>query len=113
MCRELAAEATKLGGHPWLLSFSGMAEVLGWPERPPLVAESDRSRVLTSWAPYCEGVLPCQRFIPFAAVRQLSPEDFVRALALNMKVRPRDAVCFSAKKSLSLHAAFLEGDIKA
>ncbi|KAK9916307.1 hypothetical protein WJX75_001070 [Coccomyxa subellipsoidea] len=84
--RELAAEATKLGGHPWLLSFSGMAEVLGWPERPPLVAESDRPRVLTSWAPYCEGVLPCQRLIPFAAVRQLSPEDFVRALALNMKV---------------------------
>lgn len=68
-----------------------MAEVLGWPERPPLVAESDRPRVLTSWAPYCEGVLPCQRFIPFAAVRQLSPEDFVRALALNMKVRKGDA----------------------
>ncbi|BDA40805.1 probable bifunctional riboflavin kinase/FMN adenylyltransferase [Coccomyxa sp. Obi] len=84
--RALAAEAQKLGGHPWLLSFSGMANVLGWPERQPLVAVSDRPRVLTSWAPYCGGVVPLQRYIPFAAVRQLSPNDFVKVLALNLKV---------------------------
>lgn len=86
LCSSLAAEAAKMGGHPWLLSFSGMAEVLGWSERAPLVAESDRPRVLASWAPYCGGIVPCQRFIPFAAVRQLSPEEFVQVLALHLKV---------------------------
>lgn len=84
--RALAAEAAAAGEHPWLVSFSGMAEVLGWPSRPPLVADCDRARVLASWAPFCGGKAPCQRFIPFAAVRLMSPEEFVRVLALDMKV---------------------------
>ena len=33
---------------PWLLSFSGMAEVLGWEPRRPLVAPCDRARVLAT-----------------------------------------------------------------
>ena len=53
----------------------------------PLVADCDRARVLASWAPFCGGQGPCQRFIPFAAVRSMSPEEFVRVLALDLKVR--------------------------
>lgn len=65
---------------PWLLSFSGMAEVLGWEPRRPLVAPCDRARVLGSWAPACGGVAPRQRIVPFAAVRSMEPEEFVEAL---------------------------------
>ena len=65
---------------PWLLSFSGMAEVLGWEPRRPLVAPCDRARVLGSWAPACGGLAPRQRIVPFAAVRSMEPEEFVEAL---------------------------------
>ncbi len=85
-CRSLVAAAAELGGHPWLLSFSGMAEVLGWPTRLPLVAASDRERVLQMWGPACRGATPMQRFVPFAAVRSMSPEDFVRCLAQELQV---------------------------
>ena len=84
--RMLAKRAAELGGQPWLVSFSGMADVLGWPKRPPLVAEEDRGDVLASWAEQCGGLVPCQRFIPFAEVRSLSPEDFVRVLAEGVMV---------------------------
>lgn len=47
--------ALQLGGIPCLLSFSGMAEVLGWPARMPLVAHCDRDRVLRSWKSSCGG----------------------------------------------------------
>jgi phosphopantetheine adenylyltransferase len=48
--QALAAAALQLGGSPVLLSFSGMAAVLGWPQRKPLVAPCDRPRVLQLWA---------------------------------------------------------------
>ena len=32
-----------------LLSFSGMAEALGWAPRPPLTAPADRARVMLQW----------------------------------------------------------------
>jgi hypothetical protein len=69
-----------MGGTPWLLSFTGMAEVLGWPKRPPLVAEGDREGILESWAPMCQGLVPRQRSLPFAAVRHMSPQEFVDLL---------------------------------
>lgn len=66
--RALAAAAAALGGAPWMVSFSGMAEVLGWPARLPLVAPCDRQRVLDSWAPHCRGRQPRECEIPFAEV---------------------------------------------
>lgn len=78
--------AAALGSAPWLLSFSGMAEVLGWPSRSPLVAECDRARVLASWARACGGRAPRQRLVPFSAVRELAPADFVRVLAEDLQV---------------------------
>ena len=84
--RLLAQQAASCGATPYLLSFSGMAEVLGWPARLPLVAACDRSRVLTSWTPHCQGNTPRQRYIPFAMVRNLSPEEFVQTLVNDLQV---------------------------
>ncbi len=84
--RALAARAAELGGNPYLLSFSGMAEVLGWPPRLPLVATYDRPRVLQTWASACCGLVPRQLYIPFADIRSLPPEEFVRILAQDLQV---------------------------
>ena len=84
--RLLAERAAASGAHPHLLSFSGMAEVLGWPARLPLVAPSDRTRVLASWTSFCQGRTPRQRYIPFSMVRNLSPEEFVKVLAEDLQV---------------------------
>ena len=86
LCSSLAVRAARLGA-PWLLSFSGMAAVLGWPPRAPLVAECDRGRVLRSWAGACGGREPRLRMVPFAAVRGLQPAEFVHVLAEDLQVR--------------------------
>ncbi|KAF8059426.1 BGLU42 [Scenedesmus sp. PABB004] len=100
--RALAAAALALGGAPVLLSFSGMGGVLGWAPRRPLVAPCDRPRVLELWARQLaaerSGAPPPsqpqqgqreqqaapvsvrQRYIPFAAIRSMSPEAFVALL---------------------------------
>ncbi|KAK8617463.1 hypothetical protein V6N13_080379 [Hibiscus sabdariffa] len=83
--RELAVQASKVGT-PFLLSFVGMAEVLGWEPRPPIVAGCDRGRVLSSWAPYCGNVAPKECQIQFMSVRHLSPRQFVEKLAKELGV---------------------------
>ncbi|CAK7337846.1 unnamed protein product [Dovyalis caffra] len=77
--RELAIQASKFGA-PYLLSFVGMAEVLGWEPRAPIVAKCDRSRVLSSWAPYCGNLVPAEVQIDFSSVRHLTPQQFVEKL---------------------------------
>ncbi|EXB96386.1 Riboflavin biosynthesis protein ribF [Morus notabilis] len=84
--RELAIQASKVGP-PFLLSFVGMAEVLGWEPRPPIVAKSDRKRVLSSWAPYCGNMAPAEFQIEFSIVRHLSPREFVIKLSKDLGVR--------------------------
>ena len=84
-CRSLVTQAAGMGGQPWLLSFSGMAQVMGWTHRPPLVAPCSRSAVLQAWQPHCRGHVPLQRFIPFQQVRSMSPADFVLALAEDLQ----------------------------
>ena len=71
--RELVRVAAGLG-EPGILSFSGMAEVLGWPPRKPLLGKSERERVLRDWqvAQVCA--------LPFAELRELSPAAFVELL---------------------------------
>lgn len=78
--RALAAAAAALGGAPWMVSFSGMAEVLGWPARLPLVAPCDRQRVLDSWAAHCRGRQPRECEIPFSEVRGRGVQDDAEAL---------------------------------
>eukprot|EP00892_Ulva_mutabilis_P003028 jgi/Ulvmu1/12726/UM095_0030.1 len=85
--RCLVEEATQLGGYPCLLSFWGMAEVLGLAPRKPLTAAVDRSRVLSLWASHCSGVTPMQRNIPFASIRQMSAPEFVDLLWYELQIK--------------------------
>lgn len=84
--RELAMHASKTGT-PFLLSFVGMAEVLGWTYRPPIVAHCDRKRVLSSWAPYCRNVVPLEYQVEFSKVRSLSPRQFVERLSKDLRIK--------------------------
>ena len=76
---ELARRASKMGA-PILMSFGGMAEVLGWEEKLPVVAPGDRARVLEMWKAACEGKTVREHVIPFADIRRMSPEEFVSTL---------------------------------
>ncbi|CAL5210201.1 unnamed protein product [Lathyrus oleraceus] len=84
--RELAIQASR-AGPPFLLSFVGMAKVLGWEHRAPIVAKCDRKRVLSSWIPYCSNLVPEEFQIEFSSVRHLSPQQFVEKLSKELKVR--------------------------
>lgn len=83
--RELAIQAAKIGV-PFLLSFVGIAEVLGWENRLPIVAKCDRKRVLSLWAPLCGGVVPHEYHVQFSQVRYLSPRQFVERLSKELGV---------------------------
>eukprot|EP00899_Mesostigma_viride_P025598 jgi/Mesvir1/6222/Mv00902-RA.1 len=84
--RSLACRAAQLGD-PWLLSFTGMAEVLGWEPRLPLVAPCDRPRIMQLWAGPCGGTVPRECSLPFATVRGLTPQQFVETLAYDLHVK--------------------------
>ncbi|KAF3791645.1 FAD synthetase [Nymphaea thermarum] len=83
--RELAIQASK-AGTPFLLSFIGMAEVLGWAHKAPIVANCDRKRVLASWAPLCGNMVPLEYHVNFPNVRYLSPQQFVERLSKELGV---------------------------
>ena len=77
---RLAAVAAGMGA-PYLVSFGGMAEVLGWTPTLPVVATEDRERVCELWR--AEGLVSRElreHAIPFAAIRRMSPEEFVKTL---------------------------------
>ena len=77
--RELARAASKMGA-PYLVSFGGMAEVLGWAPKLNVVAQTDRARVRATWAEACGGKVPGEGVVPFADVRRMPPEAFVAFL---------------------------------
>ncbi|KAL8534892.1 hypothetical protein ACS0TY_010794 [Phlomoides rotata] len=83
--RELAIQAAKIGV-PYLMSFVGMAEVLGWKPRAPIVAKCDRKRVLSSWAPFCRNITPKEFELQFSQVRNLSPQKFIEKLTEELGV---------------------------
>lgn len=68
-----------------LLSFENMAEVLGWAPKKPVTAKRDRQRVLNEWSSSLfeefgnENVIR-EHGVSFAAIREMSPETFVRTL---------------------------------
>ena len=84
--RALAQAAAAMGCAPCLLSFWGMAEVLSLPPRQPLVPDCERPRILQQWAAACGGVAPVQRWLPFASIRKMAPEEFVALLARDLRV---------------------------
>ena len=71
--RALAERAVAQGEPVCLLSFSGMAETLGWQSRLPLTAPSDRARILAAWPGK-----PVEAELPFAEIRALDADGFVR-----------------------------------
>eukprot|EP00439_Symbiodinium_sp_Y106_P079746 s1527_g18.t1 len=71
--QALAQAARDMGFEPWMISFSGMAEVLGWKPRKPLLAPEHRLDVLRSFGAQ-------ERVLPFSQVQKLSPPDFVDLL---------------------------------
>ncbi|KAL9356678.1 hypothetical protein Peur_049931 [Populus x canadensis] len=68
--------------------FRGGSGIIGKPEDhsnkrwlAPVVAKCDRSRVLSSWAPYCGNLVPAEVQIEFSSVRHLTPQQFVEKLS--------------------------------
>ncbi|KAL6997351.1 FAD synthetase 2, chloroplastic [Sarracenia purpurea var. burkii] len=55
-------------------------------KRAPIVAECDRKRVLSSWAPYCGNKIPAEYRIEFSKVRHLDPLQFVEKLSKELGV---------------------------
>lgn len=73
------AEAASSQGAPTLLSFSGMAALLRWPPRHPVVAASERKRILADWSVRLPQPVS-QRVLPFSEIQGLSGERFLRML---------------------------------
>lgn len=67
--RRLAEAARRLG-EARLLRLTGLAEAFGWRPRPPLVAETDRARILAGWG---IGELA----VDIASIRHLDAAGFV------------------------------------
>lgn len=76
--RALIARAATLG-RPHLLTFSGMATILNWPARQPLVAVADRARVLAEWSQSLGRPVNAIA-LPFAEVQPMTPVDFIAHL---------------------------------
>ncbi len=66
-------------GQGALLSFSGMAVVLGWEERKPLLTDDERQRVLQSWSQEIGQNIEIIE-VSFADVRNLQPPAFIEYL---------------------------------
>lgn len=74
--RALIERAARLG-EPALLTFSGMAAVLGWrADWQPLVAPSDRARVLAGWSEQLGRPVRVLE-LPFADVQPLAATEFL------------------------------------
>lgn len=69
-------EAASRHGRPALLCFVGMAEILGWPQRPPLLSRAERDRVLQDWSREL-GQDIASIELPFAEMRTLQPVEFI------------------------------------
>lgn len=70
-------------GPPTVLRMTGMASVLGWAPRPPLVAEADRPRVLALWCEHIGHSIDVLRW-PFAQLRHLQAGEFCQVLSQEM-----------------------------
>lgn len=78
--RALAAAAARQAGEATLITFSGMAEVLGWTPRLPLLGVVERQRVLAQWSRSL-GAPVTEQVLPFAELRLLSAGAFLELLA--------------------------------
>ncbi len=77
--RALARAACAQAGQASLISFSGMAAVLGWPERLPLVAAAQRVRILAGWSQELQARV-IETLLDFREVRELQAGEFLNLL---------------------------------
>lgn len=73
-------------GLPTLLSFSGMASMLGWPPRSPVVAPIERTGILREWG-YKYGSAVNLKTLNFSDVQNLSPEEFISYICTDLNVK--------------------------
>lgn len=78
--QALVRQASKLGDRVFVLTFPGMAEVLGWEPRRPICSSKCRLAVFEEWSA-AFGASVVGHEIPFAGVRRLPPSDFILKLA--------------------------------
>ena len=84
-----------------LLSFSGMAAVLGWPPRKPVVALSQRAEIFQQWSADLDVQVHEQQW-PFADIRALQAEEFVAKLVDDLApthVVVGEDFCFAHRRS--------------
>ena len=62
-----------------LLSFTGLAAALGWHDRQPLVAPSDRARILADWSAAQHADITAAD-LPFTTIRDLDADGFCAVL---------------------------------
>lgn len=79
--RRLAQTAAS-HGLPTLVSFSGMSSALHWKPRLPVIADTERDRLLSAWS-HSFGVPIHWKVIPFEQIRHMSPSDFLHLLVHN------------------------------
>jgi riboflavin kinase/FMN adenylyltransferase len=84
--RALAERACQIAGSACLLSFTGMAGILGWSARMPLVAPSDRARVTASWSGEL-GAAVSEAQLAFSEIRELDGQAFLALLSQRFQTR--------------------------
>ncbi len=77
--RALAGAAARMARPTVLVTFAVRAGILGWPDRPPLVAPCDRSRISDDWAAELETPVAWLE-LPFTDIRHLDPGGFLTLL---------------------------------
>lgn len=67
------AAIQQAGDEPILVTFSGMAEVLGWPPRPIMCCCAERAMILDAWGTK-------ELILPFASVKDMDMQTFLHYL---------------------------------
>ncbi|MFW5844965.1 MAG: riboflavin kinase, partial [Planctomycetota bacterium] len=106
------AAAAGLSRYPALVQLRGMARTLGWGERRPLLDDYLRKQVLDVWGEQL-GCRFAQLELDFAAVRELSPVEFLQVLRDHYGVSGVVAGLdfrFGRDRSGDCHCLALEGE---
>uniref|UniRef100_A0A7S0G6X8 FAD synthase n=1 Tax=Rhodosorus marinus TaxID=101924 RepID=A0A7S0G6X8_9RHOD len=74
--RELLQHASALGDTVLVMTFPGMAEVLGWQPRKPTCSSRQRGEILNAWSEELSTNIYAVQ-IPFSEIRSLEPKEFI------------------------------------
>mmetsp|Transcript_13940 Transcript_13940/g.56119 ORF Transcript_13940/g.56119 Transcript_13940/m.56119 type:complete len:368 (-) Transcript_13940:909-2012(-) len=74
--RELVRHASALGSTVLVMTFPGMAEVLGWEPRKPTCSSKQREEIFNAWSEELSTNIYAVE-IPFSKIRSLKPKEFI------------------------------------